>query len=115
LYTLKARALQIVSSIFLIGALVFAQVVVNFFHNNHNVHQLNSVSVPLKDGAPGVQKHDEHCKVCSIDFFNHAFIPPTHVTFRHPVFNPQEVQFNFGLERLAGSYSKGRAPPVSSI
>jgi len=110
---LKSRALHIVSSVFLIGSLLFAQVGVNFFHNNHDVHQLKSVSAPLKDGAAGVQKHDEHCKVCSIDFFNHAFIPSTLLTFDHPVFNTHEVQHNFCIERIAQSYSQGRAPPFS--
>jgi len=112
---LKSRALHIVSSAFLIGSLLFAQVAVNFFHNNHDVHQLKSVSVPLKDGAAGVQKHDEHCKVCSIDFYNHAFIPTTLLTFDRPVFNTYEVQHNFSIERITVSYSQGRAPPASFI
>jgi len=112
LHLLKPRTLHIVSSLFLIGSLLFSQVAVNFFHNNHDVHQLKSVSVPLKDGAAGVQKHDEHCKVCSIDFFNHAFIPSTLLTFDHPVFNTHEVQHNLSIERIAVSYSQGRAPPV---
>jgi len=112
---LKSRALHILSSVFLIGSLLFAQVAVNFFHNNHDVHQLKSVSAPLKDGAAGVQKHDEHCKVCSIDFFNHALIPSALFTFDHPVFNSHEVQFNFHIERIAISYSQGRAPPVSIV
>jgi len=112
---LKSRTLHIFYSAFLIGSLLFAQVAVNFFHNNHDVHQLKSVSVPLKDGAAGVQKHDEHCKVCSIDFFNHAFIPSAHLTFDHPVFNAQETTLSFRVERIAVSYSQGRAPPVSII
>ena len=112
---MKSRLLHIVSSAFLISTLLFAQVAVNFFHNNHDVHQLKSVSVPLKDGAAGVQKHDEHCKVCSIDFFNHAFIASTLLTFDHPAFNAHEVQHNFCIERIAISYSQGRAPPVSFI
>jgi hypothetical protein len=112
---LKSRALHTVSSLFLIGSLLFAQVAVNFFHNNHNVHQLKSVSVPLKDGAAGLQKHDEHCKVCAIDFFNHAFIPAVLATFDHPVFNSHQVQFSICVERIAISYSQDRAPPVSLI
>jgi len=110
---LKSRALHIISSFFLIGSVLFAQVAVNFFHNNHDVHQLKSISVPLKDGAAGVQKHDEHCKVCSIDFFNHAFIPSALLTFDHPIFSSHEVQFNFNTERVTVSYSQDRAPPAS--
>ncbi len=113
LLTLKLRALHIVSSVFLIGTLLFAQVAVNFFHNNHDVHQLKSVTTPLKDGAAGVQKHDEHCKVCSIDFFNHAFINSTLLFVDHPVFITYNVPFNFNIERITIPYSQGRAPPFS--
>jgi len=90
-------------------------VAVNFFHKNHDVHELKSVSTPLKDGAAGVQKHDEHCKVCSIDFFNQAFIPSTHLTFDHQAFITHEAHFSFCIERIAVSYSQGRAPSVSFI
>jgi hypothetical protein len=107
--------LHIVSSAFLIGSLLFAQVVVNFFHRNHDVHQLKSISIPLKGGAAGVQKHDEHCKVCAIDFFNHAFIPSTLLTFDHPVFNAHKATISFSAERFALAYSQGRAPPISAI
>ncbi len=115
LYTLKSRALHIISSFFLIGSLLFAQVAVNFFHNNHDVHELKSISVPLKDGAAGVQKHDEHCKVCAIDFFNHAFIPSALVTFDRPAFSSCESQLSFRIDRITISYSQGRAPPISSF
>jgi hypothetical protein len=110
---LKSKSLHIITSVFLIGSLLFAQVAVNFFHHNHDVHQLKSVSVPLKDGAAGVQKHDEHCKVCSIDFFNHAFIPSALLTFDHPIFSSHKVRFDFHIERIVVSYSQGRAPPAS--
>jgi len=46
---LKSKALHIISSVFLTGPLLFAQVTVNFFHNNHDVHQLKSVSIPFKE------------------------------------------------------------------
>jgi len=112
---LKSRVFHIASSIFLIGTLLFAQVAVNFFHKNHDVHQLKSVSVPLKDGAAGVQKHDEHCKVCAIDFFNNAFIPSSLLTFDHQAFSWHEDQFTFRIERIIISYSQGRAPPTSFL
>jgi hypothetical protein len=95
---------------FLIGSLLFAQIAVNFFHNNHDVHQTKIT--PLKSGD-AVQKHDEHCKVCAIDFFNHAFIPSLLLTVEHPVFNAHQVQFASPVERITTSYSQGRAPPLS--
>jgi hypothetical protein len=113
LYLLKIKALHILSSLFLIGTLLFAQVAVNFFHHNHDVHQVKSSYSLLKSGAASVQKHDEHCKVCAIDFFNHLFIAPTSLTFDHPVFNTRVVQLNFHIERIAISYLQGRAPPFS--
>jgi hypothetical protein len=111
---LKSRVSHIISSVFLIGTLLFAQVAVNFFHNNHDVHQLKSVSAPLKDGAAGVQKHDEHCKVCSIDFFNNAFIPSSHSLFEPPVFKAEETGLHLAIELAFASYSQGRAPPSLS-
>jgi len=112
---LKSKAIHIITSFFLIGSLLFAQVAVNFFHHNHDVHQLKSVSVPLKDGAAGVQKHDEHCKICAIDFFNHVFIPSTLLTFDHPVFNTPKTTLNLSADLVAVSYSQGRAPPPFCI
>jgi hypothetical protein len=113
LYALKSRLLHITSSVFLIGTLVFAQVAVNFFHNNHDVHQLKSITKPLKDGAAGVQKHDEHCKVCAIDFFNNAFVASSPLIFNQLFFNSHEEQFSFSFALIAVPYSQGRAPPAS--
>jgi hypothetical protein len=113
LYTLKPRVLHIVSSAFLIGALAFAQVAVNFFHNNHDAHQVKSITEPLKGGTSGLQKHGEHCKVCAIDFFNNAFITSSFQIFDHPVLLIHEAQFSFSIARIIISYSQGRAPPTS--
>jgi hypothetical protein len=110
----KSRALHIASSVFLIGSLLFAQVGVNFFHKNHDVHQLKSVTAPLKDGAAGVQKHDEHCQVCSIDFFNNAFITESTFVFGSSAFLSPEEHFSASAELISLPYSQGRAPPVSA-
>src|SRR5579885_2274222 len=90
LLTLNSRTPHIASSFFLIGTLLFAQIGVNFFHRNHDVHQNKSITAPLKAGKASVQKHDEHCKVCSIDCFNHVFVASTLVF--------AELQFSVSLE-----------------
>ncbi len=114
LFSLKSRILYIASSAFLIGTLLFAQIGVNFFHNNHDVHQNKSITAPLKAGDAGVQKHDEHCKVCSIDFFNHAFVASTPF-FTTDLFTAhQENAVVYQVESTLVSFSQGRAPPVLS-
>ncbi|MBI3483084.1 MAG: hypothetical protein HY015_08955 [Bacteroidetes bacterium] len=110
---MKSRIINIVSSAFLIGTLLFAQIGVNFFHRNHDVHENKSVTAPLKGGTAGVQKHDEHCKVCSIDFFNHAFIS-TILVFAVSLFpSDYKEQLSVSAEHNFISFAHGRAPPVS--
>jgi len=111
---LKLRILHIASSVFLIGTLLFAQIGVNFFHNNHDVHQNKSITAPLKAGKASVQKHDEHCKVCSIDFFNHAFVAST-LFFADYLFAADRVKTAISyVEHTFISFSHGRAPPIFS-
>ena len=112
LLPLKSRILYIVSSVFLIATLLFAQIGVNFFHNNHDVHQNKSIIAPLKAGEAGVQKHDEHCKVCSIDFFNHAFVASTQLFTAHQFASSQKKPVVFQVESRLVSFSQGRAPPT---
>jgi hypothetical protein len=110
----KSRILYIVSSVFLIGTLLFAQIGVNFFHNNHDVHQNKSITAPLKAGEAGVQKHDEHCKVCSIDFFNHVFVSST-LFFTNHQFAANPTKPVVCLVKCTFiSFSQGRAPPIFS-
>ncbi|MBS1508078.1 MAG: hypothetical protein JSS79_15665 [Bacteroidetes bacterium] len=110
---MKFRALPFASAVFLIGSLLFVQVGVNFFHKNHDVHQLKSVTAPLKDGAAGVQKHDEHCQVCSIDFFNNAFVTTSSLFFDEVLFPSPEEHFVVSIELISLSFSKGRSPPAT--
>jgi len=110
---LKLRVLHIISSVFLISTLLFAQVAVNFFHKNHDVHENKSITSPLKNGAAGVQKHDEHCQVCSIDFFNHAFVSNDLILFSHSFLSDHQKQIVAGDSHTSVSFSQGRAPPVS--
>lgn len=110
---MKSKTAHIASSLILVGSLLFAQVAVNFFHKNHDVHQLKSITKPLKGGAAGVQAHGEHCKVCAVDVFNNAFIGTTINFADHSPFISHNDQSPVCPNRAAVSCSQGRAPPVS--
>jgi hypothetical protein len=108
----KLRILPITSSAFLISALLFTQVGVNFFHRNHDVHENKSITAPLKAGQAAVQKHDEHCRVCSIDFFNHAFVSTTVIFAEHLFSTEFKKQYCRSVQQIVVSYTQGRAPPA---
>ncbi|MBS1681931.1 MAG: hypothetical protein JST48_09480 [Bacteroidetes bacterium] len=110
----KGRILYSVSSAFLIGALCFAQIGVNFFHRNHEVHQNKSITAPLKGDRAAVQKHGEHCKVCAIDFFNHSFVGSESIHFVLPLFNLNQYQAHVAHELTYSSFAQSRAPPSLS-
>ncbi|MGC4022379.1 MAG: hypothetical protein QM734_10730 [Cyclobacteriaceae bacterium] len=108
---MKNRSAHIFS-LFLISVLMFAQVGVNFFHRNHDVHDNKSITAPLKGDKAAIQKHDEHCKVCSIDCFNHAFVHEELAVNTQALFADYSralvVIFVFNLP----SFIQGRAPPT---
>lgn len=109
---MQKRLFHIASSIFLIANLLFAQVAVNFFHRNHDVHENKSITVPLKAGEASVQKHDEHCQICSVDFFNHAFISTSGLVFVLNSFETLISHCHFDIELPFVIFSQGRAPPT---
>ena len=84
----------------------------NFFHRNHDVHENKSITSPLKNGAAGVQKHDEHCKVCSVDFFNHAFVGNDLILANHSFSSDYKKQIIDFTSHAFVSLSQGRAPPI---
>ncbi|MBS1489170.1 MAG: hypothetical protein JSS93_01450 [Bacteroidetes bacterium] len=110
---MKLRLFRLVLSGLLIGTLLFAQVAVNFFHKNHDIHRLKSTSsVPLKSGEAGVQTHDgEHCRVCAVDFFNHSFIENTTTVFEQTFYAVVRSCPIFSYFFIPVSFSKDRAPP----
>jgi hypothetical protein len=109
---LKSRTIHIFSSLSLIVALLFTQVGATFYHSNHDVHLNKSITKPLEKGKAGLQKHDEHCKLCSIDFFHQALIssslllPATRCAI---VLNELSSP---GIKQSLTSFLKGRAPPL---
>lgn len=60
--SLKAKILHTAASIFLIATILFGQVGVNYFHDRHDAHENIA-----KTDQTTLQKHGEHCKVCSLD------------------------------------------------
>jgi|GEM_PF-1987698 len=112
LFQVKPRILHIVSSLFLISTLLFVQIGVNFFHHNHDVHVNKKITAPLKAGQAAVQKHDEHCKVCSIDFFNHVFVTNAVYFEGQLFFTSYEEHFSFVVKHAIVSFTQGRAPPT---
>jgi hypothetical protein len=107
---LNKKASYIVSHYFLIASLLFGQVAVNFLHSKHDAHER---VILLPDGQHGVQKHGEHCKVCSLDIlFNLLFQASTPISplpFQGALVPKLELNVKF----LRVSLSQGRAPPVS--
>jgi len=114
---MKSRWLRIGSSVLLIGTLLFAQVAINFFHRNHDIHKLKSATAhPLKNGEAGVQSHDgEHCKVCAVDFFNHAFEFKDSCCLEPVFYSIQLNHFSSSYLHVSLSFEQGRAPPCLLI
>lgn len=89
----------------LIGGLLFSQLAVNLFHDGHNFHEI------LSKKTESVQKHSDHCKICSIDVLvNLELVNPTELAnhLTAVVANaPTRAMSSFASLAL----SKGRAPP----
>jgi len=106
---LKNNFNHIVISSSLIALLVFSQVGVNFLHSRHD--EYSSPGKPAKHVT--VQRHGTHCKVCSMDVFNHAFVSETIIFFF--VFAGQNnlQSRDAKASGLPLLHSKGRAPPMT--
>jgi hypothetical protein len=104
--------LHIISSAFLISSLLFTQLAINFFHRNHDVHEVKS-ALSKPNSSPEFNKHDEHCKLCSIDFFNHAF---DHHQGTDLAISGGEIHYVVSEVSVLSSaiyHFKSRAPPVA--
>ena len=73
---------------------------------------MHEPAVELQKGESALQKHGEHCKVCSLDIVFNLLADP----FIQPESSPQEITktsaFNVEVELLSVSFSQDRAPPV---
>jgi hypothetical protein len=108
---LNKRRLHIVLSGFLIANLLFSQIVINLLHDRHDAHE---ATIELPDGKASIQKHGEHCKVCSLDIHFKLF---KNNPFR---LAPQQQDLILTIACVASeklipvSFSQDRAPPVLS-
>ncbi len=91
---------------------MFAQVGATFFHNNHTVHLSKEITKPLENGKAGLQKHDEHCKLCAIDFYHQALVPVP-LSLAPPSFQTANIVISyFNFKQSIGCFCQGRAPPI---
>jgi hypothetical protein len=107
----KKSVFHIISALFLISSLLFTQLAVNFFHRNHNVHQVKAKDSVKNDRAE-LNLHGDHCKVCTIDFFNHAFVN-SELRESSFVFSVNPIaSVSSRFEEALSFSSQGRAPPA---
>ena len=107
--SLKKKALHIVLPVILIANLLFSQVAINLFHNNHDSRK---ATVELKKGQTGIQKQVEHCKICALDIlFNLFYNAPAQFDVQ-PVKDTLIVSLAVDVKTALVFFSQGRAPPV---
>ena len=108
---LNNRRLHIILSGFLIANLVFSQIVINLLHDRHDAHE---ATIESQGGKASIQKHGEHCKVCSLDLLFNLF---KSTLFQ---FEIQQQRSLLIISRAVNekstlvSFSQDRAPPVLS-
>jgi hypothetical protein len=97
----------------LISVLAFSQVGLNFFHSKHLEHG-PVTGISIEDLPPGdaVQQHDEHCKVCSLDFAGKLYTQPNSLLF--PSFDEEHLSAvqKEGDALTVASFNRDRGPPA---
>jgi hypothetical protein len=108
---LKINTAHTVISFLLIAILAFSQVGINFFHSRHDEH--SSQGKPVKHSA--VHQHRDHCKVCSIDVFNHVFVAGALSFFTLPSRQDTIARREPESMQFATLFTHERAPPITTI
>ena len=106
---LKRKTLHITFRLLLNANLLFSQFAINMFHDRHDVHE---PAIELQKGESALQKHGEHCKVCSLDIVFNLLTDPFIQLESPPQETIQTTAFNVAVELISVSFSQGRAPPV---
>jgi hypothetical protein len=105
---LNKKVLHIAISAFLITNLLFSQLVINLLHDRHDAHE---PAIELEKGQAALQRHGEHCKICSLDIvFNLFENPPPQLETQQQnstLITSCAVNEKFVLV----SFSQDRAPP----
>jgi hypothetical protein len=107
--SLKKKSIHIAIRCLLIVNLLFSQFAVNLLHDRHDVHE---PAIELHKGEAAIQKHGEHCKVCSLDIVFNLLSDPF-VQLESPGHELSNASvFNAEVELISISFSQDRAPPV---
>lgn len=98
----------------LISVLAFSQVGLNFFHSEHLEH--GHVKVAFKQAPAGdeVQQHDEHCKVCSVDFFGKLYTKPAFISLPDYFEGESFLTFTAHFTSSVSFFVQSRGPPSRS-
>lgn len=103
----KRSKRHIVLLCFLGTTLLFNQVGLNFFHDEHNAHQ-----VVAKSEKAQLLKHDEHCKICGIETLFHLYYEePAQFQGVQTITVPGAARV-LELVSIPVTNSRDRAPPI---
>jgi len=107
----KRKIIHRALSFLLIAMLLFSQVALNFFHDHHAYR--TRAGLEQKDKT--LQKHVQHCKVCSLEIMSGLFyeniVQPTVVQF----LKTEDPVFHADLDCTFTGFAQGRAPPVAIV
>lgn len=109
-----SKFLSHITSLLLISVLAFSQVGLNFFHTEHLEH--SSIIKALYELPPKgdvVQQHNEHCKVCSVDFFGKLYIKPSGLVLPFIFQKEQKAIFITNAPKTVSILKPDRGPPTS--
>lgn len=93
----------------LVSALAFGQVGAGFLHKTHDAHE---AVIDLEGGQPVLLNHGEHCKVCAMDWVDHAEPMSLGIV---TVRSENGSRTSFGVTSAIDQYffsRKNRAPPI---
>ncbi|HWA32841.1 MAG TPA: hypothetical protein VG737_01865 [Cyclobacteriaceae bacterium] len=108
---MRTKALNIAFPLILIANLLFSQVVVNLLHDPHDFHQ--QATELQKEGKSALQKHGEHCKICSLDILFNLLPSPSH-NLDATICAPAPLLYSHvDAEQAVISFFRDRAPPVA--
>jgi hypothetical protein len=105
---LNKKLIHTTLSCFLIANLLFGQLVVNLLHDRHDAHE---PTVELGAGKTAIQKHGEHCKVCSLDIIFNLYSGSSYQSKSDAQRDIFTGSIADNAELIHISFCKDRAPP----
>lgn len=107
--TLYKKQIHTALLLFLIGNLLFSQIIVSLLHDRHDAHK---PTVELGVGKWAVQEHGEHCKVCSLDIIFNLYNACLHPSKSGKQKNIFDGLVASNAELILISFCQDRAPPI---